>query len=141
MQGLDVSANRERISEVVEAMLKAGIETSLFIDPEPEQIELAAELRSPCIELHTGAFANAYFDIARRIAELERLRHGACLAHDLGITVNAGHGINYVNIALIRRIPWLHELNIGHSIISRALHTGIEEAVREMKSRMNWGRS
>jgi pyridoxine 5-phosphate synthase len=86
--------------------------------------------------LHTGAYANAYHT-ANRAREFERLRAGAALAHSLGLKVNAGHGINYVNIAEVRTLPHLNELNIGHSIISRALFTGIEEAVREMKARMN----
>ncbi|MCR6655665.1 MAG: pyridoxine 5'-phosphate synthase [Opitutus sp.] len=135
--GLDVVANRDRVRAVVDAMNAAGIKTSLFIDPEDAQIDLAAELRAPWIELHTGSYANAYFRAEDRTREFQRLRLGAVRAHDLGLTVNAGHGINYVNIAEVRTIPHLHELNIGHSIISRALFTGIEEAVREMKTRMN----
>ncbi|PTY07768.1 pyridoxine 5'-phosphate synthase [Opitutaceae bacterium EW11] len=134
--GLDVVAQKDRVKRCVESMTAAGIKTSLFIDPDDAQIELAAELKSPWIELHTGAYANAYFT-SRRAVEFERLRKGAARAHGLGLTVNAGHGINYVNIAEIRTVANLHELNIGHSIISRALFTGIEEAVREMKLRMN----
>jgi pyridoxine 5-phosphate synthase len=134
--GLDVVANRERVRAVVEAMNQAGIQTSLFIDPDAPQIDLAAELRAPWVELHTGAYANAYFG-PRRSGELERLRAGAERGQRLGLIVNAGHGINYVNIAEVRRVPHLHELNIGHSIVSRALFTGVEEAVREMKVRMN----
>jgi pyridoxine 5-phosphate synthase len=94
-------------------------------------------LGAPWIELHTGAYATAYEDGPKRKEAFQRLRLGAVQAHELGLIVNAGHGINYVNIAEIRTLPHLHELNIGHSIISRALFTGIEEAVREMKSRMN----
>ncbi len=135
--GLDVVANRDRVRAVVDAMNAAGIKTSLFIDPDDAQIDLAAELRAPWIELHTGSYANAYFRAEDRAREFQRLRLGAVRAHDLGLTVNAGHGINYVNIAEVRTIPHLHELNIGHSIISRALFTGIEESVREMKTRMN----
>jgi pyridoxine 5-phosphate synthase len=134
--GLDVVGNRERVKACVDAMNAAGIKTSLFIDPDERQIELSAELRAPWIELHTGAYANACYT-PERGRELERLVQGALHAHRLKLTVNAGHGINYVNIAEIRTIPHLHELNIGHSIISRALFTGIEEAVREMKTRMN----
>ena len=134
--GLDVVRNRERISVAVAAMTAAGIKTSVFIDPDDEQIELSAELKAPWVELHTGAYANAYCTAARA-TEFERLRVGAERAHALGLVVNAGHGINYVNIAEVRTFPHLHELNIGHSIISRALFTGIEEAVREMKKRMN----
>lgn len=134
--GLDVVGNRERVLACVTAMNEAGIKTSLFIDPDEPQIELAAELHAPWIELHTGAYANAYGGAAQ-VREFQRLRVGAVQAHDLGLVVNAGHGINYVNIAEVRTLPHLHELNIGHSIISRALFTGIDEAVREMKVRMN----
>ncbi len=136
--GLDAAGHLARVREVVQTLTAAGIKTSLFIDAEPRQIEAAAAVGSPLIELHTGAYANAYYG-AGRAAELEKLRQGCELAHKLGLTVNAGHGINYVNIAEIRGLPWLHELNIGHSILSRALFTGIEEAVREMKVRMKGG--
>ena len=134
--GLDVVGNEARVREVVDAMRAAGILTSLFISPDEAQIELAARLRSPWIELHTGAYAEAC-GTPGRAAQLERLRRGAALAHQLGLVVNAGHGINYVNIAEVRTVPHLHELNIGHSILSRAVFTGIEEAVREMRIRMN----
>ena len=93
-------------------------------------------MKSPFIELHTSAYANAYFEPAAA-KELERLRLGASLGTRLGLAVNAGHGINYVNIAEVRTIPHLHELNIGHSIISRALTGGLDEAVRTMKQLMN----
>jgi pyridoxine 5-phosphate synthase len=134
--GLDLVGHRERVAAVVRAMDAAGIRTSLFIDPDAPQIALAAELGAPWVELHTGAYANAYYT-ARRAPEFERLRRGAVQAHALGLVVNAGHGINYVNIAEVRTLPHLHELNIGHSILSRALFTGIAEAVREMKAQMN----
>jgi pyridoxine 5-phosphate synthase len=133
--GLDLAAHRDRVRACVEAMNGAGIQASLFIDPDPAQIELAAALRAPVIELHTGAYANATG--AAKASELARLVAGARLAAQAGLVVNAGHGINYVNIAEVRTIPHLHELNIGHSIMSRALLTGIDEAVREMKARMN----
>jgi pyridoxine 5-phosphate synthase len=134
--GLDVVGQENRVRAVVEAMRAAGIVTSLFISPDGAQIELSARLGSPWIELHTGAYAEAWQSPPHQ-AEFERLRRGAALAHQLGLVVNAGHGINYVNIAEIRTLPHLHELNIGHSIISRALFTGVGEAVREMKVRMN----
>lgn len=134
--GLDVVGNRDRVAACVEAMTAAGITTSLFIDPDEPQIELSAKLGSPWVELHTGAYANAYG--TRRVGEeFQRLRIGAVKAHELGLAVNAGHGISYVNIAQVRTLPYLHELNIGHSIVSRALFTGVDEAVREMKTRMN----
>ena len=134
--GLDVVVGRERVKACIDAMAGAGIETSLFIDPDEDQIELSAELGAPTVELHTGAYANAY-GTDRAEAEFERLRLGAVQASGLGLRVNAGHGINYVNISEVRTLPHLNELNIGHSILSRALFTGIEEAVREMKARMN----
>ena len=134
--GLDVASERDRVKACVQALGAAGIETSLFIDPDEAQIELSAKLGAPAVELHTGAYANAY-GTPRRPGEFQRLRLGAVRAHELGLKVNAGHGINYVNIAEVRSLPRLHELNIGHSILSRALFTGIEEAVREMKARMN----
>lgn len=134
--GLDVAGNTERVRECVLAMTEAGIKTSLFIDPDPSQIELSAEIEAPWVELHTGAYANAYHGKGR-VAEYKRLCLGASIGHQCGIVVNAGHGINYVNIAEVRTIPHLHELNIGHSIISRALFSGIGEAVREMRARMN----
>jgi len=134
--GLDVAGSRDRVGDAVAALKAAGIVTSLFIDPDPAQIELSAKLGSPWVELHTGAYAEAYAT-PRRAAEFQRLRLGAVRAHELGLTVNAGHGINYVNIAEVRTLPHLHELNIGHSLLSRALGTGIEAAVREMKARMN----
>jgi pyridoxine 5-phosphate synthase len=134
--GLDVVKHRDKVARVTDAMNAAGIKTSLFIDPEPAQIELAAQLQAPWIELHTGAYANRYYEPGRA-AEFARLVAGAKLAHAAGLVVNAGHGINYVNIAEIRTLPHLHELNIGHSIISRALVFGIEEAVRTMKQLMN----
>jgi pyridoxine 5-phosphate synthase len=134
--GLDVVKHRDKVARVTDAMNAAGIKTSLFIDPEPEQIELSAKLNAPWVELHTGAYANAYHGDGRA-GEFKRLVQGAKLAHAAGLVVNAGHGINYVNIAEIRTIPHLHELNIGHSIISRALFSGIDEAVRTMKRLMN----
>jgi len=134
--GLDIVRHREKVARVTDAMNAAGIKTSLFIDPDPAQIELAARLRAPWVELHTGAYANAYFR-AERAFEFNRLCVGANLAHAAGLVVNAGHGINYVNITEVRTIPHLHEMNIGHSIMSRALFGGIEEAVREMKRLMN----
>lgn len=134
--GLDVVARRAQVKACIDAMNAAGIITSLFIDAEPAQIDLSAELGSPWIELHTGSWANAWHT-PRRDAEFARLREGALRAHAAGLVVNAGHGINYDNVADIRTLPHVHELNIGHTIISRALSTGIAEAVSEMKRRMN----
>ncbi|MFP4358660.1 MAG: pyridoxine 5'-phosphate synthase [Puniceicoccaceae bacterium] len=134
--GLDLHARRKEVRAVIEALGETDVAVSLFIDPDPRQIEAAAELRAPLVELHTGAYARA-FGGPRETREWERLVGGAESARRAGIVVNAGHGINYTNISAIRRLPHLNELNIGHSILSRALFTGIEEAVREMKIRMS----
>lgn len=132
--GLDIVGQKSRVGDVVAAMTEAGIKTSLFIDPDPKQIEASAELKAPWIELHTGAFANKYYTHEHGAKELKILQEGAQLAHSLGLVVNAGHGINYTNIAEVLKISHLHELNIGHSVVSRSLFVGIEQAVREMKA-------
>ena len=134
--GLDVAGNRDRVRACVDALGAEGIKVSLFIDPDEPQIAASAKVGAPLVELHTGAWANA-FHSPRRADELHRLWVGAVAAHQAGLVVNAGHGINYVNVAEVRLLPHLHELNIGHSIVSRALFTGVEEAVREMRARMN----
>ena len=134
--GLDVAGNFDRVRTCVDALGAAGIKVSLFIDPDEPQIASSAKVGAPLVELHTGAWANA-FHSPRRAEEFLRLRVGAVAAHQAGLVVNAGHGINYVNVAEVRLLPHLHELNIGHSIVSRALFTGVDEAVREMRARMN----
>lgn len=137
--GLDVITHKKRVADVIAAVQAEGIEVSLFIDPDPAQIDASAELGAQYVELHTGAYANAYYNAADRARELAHLQAGAIRAHNAGLKVNAGHGLNYINIREIRDVPHLHELNIGHSIIARALFTGITEAVREMKRKMNFG--
>jgi len=132
--GLDVLAQRERITAAAQALAEAGIAVSLFIDPEAVAIDFAAKIGCPLVELHTGAYAQAWHDPAARARELQRLRASARRAASAGLTVNAGHGLNYVNIGPVAAMPELHELNIGHSILSRALFTGITEAVREMQA-------
>lgn len=136
--GLDVVGMKDRVRKCVDAMNAAGIQTSLFIDPDEAQIDASAAVGAPWIELHTGAYANAYYG-PRRAAEFQRLRVGAVRGHEAKLVVNAGHGINYVNVAEVRTLPHGHEFNIGHSILSRALGSGIEEAVREMKRRLAGG--
>jgi pyridoxine 5-phosphate synthase len=120
------------VSDTVAALAAAGIPTSLFIDPDEASVELAAEVKSPVVEFHTGSYAHAYFGPGRAAA-FERLRAAAELAHSHGITVNIGHGINYDNVSELRTLPHLNEMNIGHSIMARALFTGIIEAVGAMK--------
>jgi pyridoxine 5-phosphate synthase len=128
--GLDCIAHRAALQPTLKAMADAGIRCSLFIDPEPIQIEAAASLGAPVVELHTGAYAEATG--AARDAELARLIEAARLASEAGIQVNAGHGLNYTNVTPILALPKLVELNIGHAVVSRALFVGIEQATREM---------
>lgn len=137
--GLDIAMRVPELREITARFTDAGIITSLFIDPEERQIAAAAEIGAPCIELHTGAYANACYDAPARSREFLRLCRAAETAANVAITVNAGHGINYVNIREVVEIPHLHELNIGHSILCRSILFGIGEAVREMKVRMRDG--
>jgi pyridoxine 5-phosphate synthase len=128
--GLDAAGGFRQLEPTVRRLQAAGIRVSLFIEPDPEQIEAAGRLRADAIELHTGAFANATGE--EQQGELQRLIGAARFAEGRGLRVNAGHGINYSNIVHILAIPHLRELNIGHSIVSRALFTGLSAAVREM---------
>jgi len=108
------------------------VHPSFFIAPDAKQIEASARVGAQFIELHTGQFAENFSDVTKRDAELKRLIDGAKLAHSLGLQVNAGHGSNYENLAMLHRVPRLVELNIGHSIVSRAVFTGLSAAVKEM---------
>ena len=130
--GLEVAGNVPAITETRKRMNDAGIEVSLFIAPDPAQIEAAARAGSQFIELHTGAFAEAFGQEPQGQAELDRLIAGAKQAHALGLQVNAGHGLNYQNLPVLHRVPHLVELNIGHTIVSRAVTVGLAAAVREM---------
>ena len=137
--GLDVVANEKALTETRKKMTGAGIETSLFIAPDEEQIEAAARTGAEFIELHTGAFAESFYERICKpgdLPELERLIAGAKHAHSLGLKVNAGHGINYENLRLLYQVPHLVELNIGHSIVSRAVMVGLTKAVKEMLAAM-----
>lgn len=133
--GLDAAGSLPRLTDAVSTLKNAGITVSIFIDPVEAQIEAAKAAGADCIELHTGAFANAVGAAQKK--ELERLIKGAEFAHSLGLTVNAGHGIDYENIQLMLQVPHLHELNIGYSIICRAIFTGLKHAVQEMISYLN----
>lgn len=137
--GLDVAGQRDRMREACARLAEAGVRVSLFIDANPLQIEAAEDVGAPVIEIHTGHFADAS-QPAERAAELERVaeavRHGLAL----GLQVNAGHGLNYQNVGAIAGIAGISELNIGHAIIARAVFTGLEEAVREMKTLMSEAR-
>jgi len=128
--GLDAVRNFRPLQPTVQRLQSAGIRVSLFVEPDPEQIEAASRLGADAIELHTGAFANATGEDQQ--GELQRLCGAARFATEHGLNVNAGHGINYTNAAEILAVPHLRELNIGHSIVSRALFTGLAAAVRDM---------
>ncbi len=133
--GLDVIAQRKDLEPTIKRLQLAGIRVSLFIDPTLEQVDAAAELGVEMVELHTGKLANAFTEKIQK-EELEQLRAAARAASESHLQVNAGHGINYKNIKLIHEIPSLTELNIGHSIISRAMWVGLETAVKEMLAAM-----
>jgi pyridoxine 5-phosphate synthase len=133
--GLDVIANRKELEPTIRRLQTAGIRVSLFVDPTLEQIDAAHELAVEMVELHTGKLANAFSEKIQK-EELENLQAAARAASELKLQVNAGHGINYANIELIHKIPHLTELNIGHSIVSRAIVVGLEQAVKEMLEAM-----
>lgn len=134
--GLDVAGQEAALAETRRRLNDAGIEVSLFIAPDPVQVAAAARVGSQFVELHTGSFAEHYADPAARAREVERLVAAARQAHALGLRVNAGHGLNYENLPALWAVPHLVELNIGHSIVSRAVFTGLERAVRDMLALM-----
>lgn len=132
--GLDVAGQVRTLAPTVKKLAAAGIVVSLFVNPDRRQLKAAAATGAPYVELHTGTYCNAAGRAAER--ELRRLIDGARYAHDLGLHVNAGHGINLDNIRGILRMPYLDTLNIGHSIIARAVLVGMRAAVREMLAAM-----
>ncbi|MCB1757961.1 MAG: pyridoxine 5'-phosphate synthase, partial [Gammaproteobacteria bacterium] len=133
--GLDVINNLARLTELTATFNAAAIRTSLFIDPDPKQIDAAKQVNAPAIELHTGRYADAETE-QTRTAELDLLVKAAEHADRLGLIVNAGHGLHYHNVQAVAAIPCIHELNIGHSMIARAIFSGLAEATREMKRLM-----
>jgi pyridoxine 5-phosphate synthase len=133
--GLDVVAQRKELEATIKRLQTSGIRVSLFVDPTLEQIDAAAELGVEMVELHTGKLANAFSEKIEK-QELQNLQAAAKCAFELKLQVNAGHGINYTNIALVHTIPHLTELNIGHSIVSRAMSVGLDAAVKEMLAAM-----
>lgn len=134
--GLNVYSQQDKLKEFVKPLLDEGIEVSLFIDPSREQVSAAAEIGVHYIELHTGAYSRA-FGTPAEDEELQKLKQASSLAHLLGLNVNAGHGLNYKNVHRMHEIADLHELNIGHSIISRAVFVGLDAAVKEMLALIN----
>lgn len=130
--GLDVATQFENVTSFIKPLIDAGIVVSLFIDPTEEQVRASAKTGAQFIEMHTGAYANA-FGTNKEEEEFQKLKSGAELAQSLGLKVNAGHGLNYENVHRMHEIKDVYELNIGHSIISRSIFNGLGEAVSKMK--------
>ena len=128
--GLDVVRYKKELTATIGKLQDAGISVSLFIDPAPEQIETAASLSVPSVELHTGTYANAGNHSHQ---ELQVLARAATFVHQAGLVLNAGHGLTYRNVTPVAELEGMEELNIGHSIVARAVFVGMAEAVREMK--------
>lgn len=132
--GLDAFQKKSLLRRVIPRFLKKKIEVSLFIDPEVRQVRTAKVVGAKTVEFHTGSFANARGK--KKLKELDRLEIAAREAHRLGLQVNAGHGLDYENIRTVRKLPFLHEVNIGHAIVARSVFVGMEKAVREMKRKL-----
>ncbi|MBG6545001.1 pyridoxine 5'-phosphate synthase [Pseudomonas aeruginosa] len=133
--GLDGAGQEQRIRDAVRRLAAVGSEVSLFIDPDPRQIEASARVGAPAIELHTGRYADAE-DPEEQTRELQRVREGVALGRSLGLIVNAGHGLHYHNVEPVAAIDGINELNIGHAIVAHALFVGFRQAVAEMKALM-----
>ncbi len=136
--GLDVASQVAAVQAAVERLTGAGIRVSLFVDPDPEQLEAASQAGAPVVELHTGAYANATGAESRR-QELQRIETGMARAHALGLRVHGGHGLDYANVEAIAQLPGVKELNIGHAIVARAVFDGLGLAVAGMKRRIREG--
>ncbi|MDJ0813669.1 MAG: pyridoxine 5'-phosphate synthase [Woeseiaceae bacterium] len=137
--GLDVAGQQDKVRDACARLAEAGIRASLFIDPDPLQIDAAAAVEAPVIELHTGAYAEV--EGREQEAELKRIESAAKHAADIGLTVNAGHGLHYGNVTPIARIEQIVELNIGHAIVARAVFDGLSAAVSNMKELMDKARA
>lgn len=140
--GLDLTGDAERrVGPVLERLRAAGIRTALFVDPDPDTLRAAHALGVDAVELHTGEYANHWLPGRGAPDELARLRRAAALGRSLGLDVHAGHGLTYENVASVAAIEDIEELNIGHSVISRSIFTGVERAVADMKAVMREARS
>jgi pyridoxine 5-phosphate synthase len=135
--GLDLTHDPEHLAEGLARLKRAGLHTSLFIDPDPRMVERSRELGAAAIELHTGAYANS----GGAAAPLEALRASAARGAELGLAVHAGHGLTVRNVGPVAAIPEIEELNIGHSIVSRAVFVGLTAAVQEMREAMDAARA
>jgi pyridoxine 5-phosphate synthase len=138
--GLDVIAQRAHLADYVGPLTRAGCRVSLFIDPEPRQLEAAKALGAPAVELHTGAYCEAPPG-PRRSAELARLERAAKRASELGVECHAGHGLTYDTVGAVARIPEIVELNIGHYLVGEAVFVGFEASIRRMRALMDAARS
>ena len=136
--GLDAAGGGQALTEAVAALAEAGCRVSLFIDPEPAQLDAARAAAAPVVELHTGSYCGAQGDEVAR--ELDRLRRAARHAAAVGLECHAGHGLNYANVRPVAAIPEIVELNIGHFIVGEAVATGLPEAMRRMREVMDAGR-
>jgi pyridoxine 5-phosphate synthase len=132
--GLDVAGQLDKVAAACSQLAGSGIRVSLFIDPDPRQLDAAVTAGAPVVELHTGAYADA--DPGAQDAELQRIVEAAAYGRQIGLTVHAGHGLHYENVKPVAEIPEIVELNIGHAIVARAVFDGFSEAVREMKRLM-----
>jgi len=141
--GLDAVAQHDALAPVVAKLVEAGIRVSLFIAADPRQIQAAAQIRAPAIEIHTGAWCDAIAagDIASADGEWLRIREGARLAHSLGLEVHAGHGLNYSTAEAIATVPEIVELNIGHFLVGEAIYAGLAVVVQSMRAAMDRGRA
>jgi len=138
--GLDVDGQEERVARACDRLAKIGAEVSLFIDPDPVQIDAAVRCGAPVVELHTGEYAEARDTVALE-ASFQVLENAVAYARKRGLIVNAGHGLHYHNTERVAAIPGINELNIGHAIIARAVFTGLKDAVRDMRSILDRARA
>ncbi len=137
--GLDVAGQVDRMRDACQRLAEAGVRVSLFIDADPRQVEAAKLVEAPCIEIHTGHFADAE-NTSARDGEFKKINDAVQLGDEIGLQVNAGHGLHYHNVQAIAALAAVRELNIGHAIVARAVFTGLGEAVREMKRLMEAAR-
>lgn len=138
--GLDVEGQEERVARACDRLAKIGAEVSLFIDPDPVQIDAAVRCGAPVVELHTGEYAEARDSVALETS-FQVLENAVAYARKRGLIVNAGHGLHYHNTERVAAIPGINELNIGHAIIARAVFTGLKDAVRDMRSILDRARA
>jgi len=137
--GLDVAGQVDRMRDACQRLAEAGVRVSLFIDADPRQVEAAKLVGAPCIEIHTGHFADAE-NTSERDAEFKKINDAVQLGDEIGLQVNAGHGLHYHNVQAVAALPAVRELNIGHAVVARAVFTGLGDAVREMKHLMGAAR-